>query len=491
MVGRTIWIGLVCGAGLGLVATARAAAQSRTPVADHPSHRAMDPRWTPRDLEQFQQLLQQLGQLRSPEGARPPIPGKPEGGREPGRPDGPAPGRVPDRPGSMAVPPPPPDKDPGRPGASPSRPEAKPGEGPEPFPGANQLDPELRKAIDRLREHFEKELDRRERERTGQPATGPGGTEPGRIPAEGTAGPGTTPGTPEPGRGGPSPGETGDPKRPAQAAEPGTPPAERGTPPAKPQNLEETIEKIKEAAKAASQAKGQERKEATEGKAEGPGLGDSFSLRLETTTENLLAQLEKLKEMKPPTESPWWKATSERTGKWFEQFRTQTGKAFEGVKMPEVTVKLGSPSELPRMPNLEPPQMPDAGTLKGAGIVVVVAGVGVAVVVFLLRARFGRRAGGGEDEPRFRGSLPSSIANRQDLVRAFDTVALARLGREARWWTHGRVTAELRERAELPPAAAEDLAEVYEAARYTPAEVEVPPERLADAGATLRRLYHA
>ena len=74
---------------------------------------------------------------------------------------------------------------------------------------------------------------------------------------------------------------------------------------------------------------------------------------------------------------------------------------------------------------------------------------------------------------------PAKVATRQDLVRAFEYLALLKLGRTARSWNHLEMAAGLAgnpgEPADKRRQAADHLAVLYERARYAPGD-----EPLAD-----------
>lgn len=82
---------------------------------------------------------------------------------------------------------------------------------------------------------------------------------------------------------------------------------------------------------------------------------------------------------------------------------------------------------------------------------------------------------------------PSEIGSREQLIRAFDHLALVRCGVQARSWHHRAVARRLpRGEGERPAAVA--LASAYEWARYAPDRGEVPAGMLADARRNLEQL---
>jgi hypothetical protein len=71
---------------------------------------------------------------------------------------------------------------------------------------------------------------------------------------------------------------------------------------------------------------------------------------------------------------------------------------------------------------------------------------------------------------------PEDVSTRTELIRAFDYLALLRLGPAARSWHHRAVARQWAALSEASQAPAETLAGLYETARYTDG-----PEALTDA----------
>lgn len=139
---------------------------------------------------------------------------------------------------------------------------------------------------------------------------------------------------------------------------------------------------------------------------------------------------------------------------------------------------------LPRLPNLAVPRMrgPDSPlAAPGRGLVwIVVLGV-LGVVLWRAGSWFERvraaRASAWKLGPW--PVRPEDVATRGELVRAFEYLALLRLGREARTHHHLDLARQLGQQPTLDQNrcrdAAQDLAQLYEQARYTPDD-----ERLAE-----------
>jgi len=158
-------------------------------------------------------------------------------------------------------------------------------------------------------------------------------------------------------------------------------------------------------------------------------------------------------------------------------------------------------SALPRLgsPNLglspSVPSVPDFSARdasRGASTVLVVV---VCVVLAVLVARTAhhfwheRLGGGGNWNLGPWPVRPQEVANREELVRAFEYLALLCLGPQARTRHHLELAEQLGAQPTLDPdrrrQAAEFLAGLYERARYAPQEETLPPEDLAAARRTL------
>ena len=84
-------------------------------------------------------------------------------------------------------------------------------------------------------------------------------------------------------------------------------------------------------------------------------------------------------------------------------------------------------------------------------------------------------------------SLPSSITTRTELRRAFDALALTRLGDKARPWNHRHVARQLGT-SPNDSKAADAFANLYEMARYTPGDDRLSPTEQAAVRASLATL---
>jgi hypothetical protein len=164
-------------------------------------------------------------------------------------------------------------------------------------------------------------------------------------------------------------------------------------------------------------------------------------------------------------------------------------------------LKLPTPS-LPRPElNLDLPHLDLGGPSLGGGLpdvgaVGVAAGQGLlwavlAALVAVLLWRLGARAAWQRRGAPAGWQLgpwpvdPAHIATRADLVRAFEYLALLRLGPGARAWNHCEIAGQLGGRDSARGHAAGELASLYEQARYAPDDEPLAP---ADLDAARRNL---
>jgi hypothetical protein len=73
---------------------------------------------------------------------------------------------------------------------------------------------------------------------------------------------------------------------------------------------------------------------------------------------------------------------------------------------------------------------------------------------------------------------PARIATREDVVRAFEYLSLLRLGWPAQHWNHREIARRLGGEADERRRAARELADLYEIARYAPADEAMEPEAI-------------
>jgi hypothetical protein len=182
-----------------------------------------------------------------------------------------------------------------------------------------------------------------------------------------------------------------------------------------------------------------------------------------------------------------------RLEKQWKSFRDTLPKpvtnAFKKLRMPDFS-RLSSNVRLPRLDFNRPsvPSMPSVPRIHGGSlgelspavnVILVAIGIAVLVAVFW-RLRGSRSKRTSAVRPLGPWPLdPTGVASRDDLIRAFEYLSLLRCGERARTWHHREIAARLsvgeRGSVSVPRTeAAEQLAGLYEQARYAPAAAAEP-----------------
>jgi hypothetical protein len=201
------------------------------------------------------------------------------------------------------------------------------------------------------------------------------------------------------------------------------------------------------------------------------------------------------------TEDPKWRKLAEAGG----QFRDQLSGWGKSVKLdrlwpaggfnlpdiitPEKVPQMSSPTWLSRVAGDS--SLPRFGTpdASAGNILTVLAWiVGIAAAAMCLR-QFWLRTEESRQERRRVQALrrawpvdPASVKSREDLIRAFEHLALTNLGVNAKTWNHLAIAAGLGKSADpLRRNAALSLTDTYEQARYAPAEEPLPGELIVEA----------
>jgi hypothetical protein len=148
---------------------------------------------------------------------------------------------------------------------------------------------------------------------------------------------------------------------------------------------------------------------------------------------------------------------------------------------------------LPSLPRFRGPSvsMPAAAAAEGDGWIPMLLSLLLLWMIGLLlyKRGLGSKAplGSGADAPWRLGSwpvAPGAVATRQDVIRAFEYLALVRFGPAAAACHHRQLAERLAEQDNANPGrrqAAEMLAWLYEQARYAPAAETLSSEQLSDA----------
>jgi hypothetical protein len=148
--------------------------------------------------------------------------------------------------------------------------------------------------------------------------------------------------------------------------------------------------------------------------------------------------------------------------------------------LPSLHVPWGGPRSL-RLPNLGGPV---SGTGRVNGVVWVVLALLLGQALWTLYGRY-RKAQAERDAqaqmPTVWPVTPDSVHDRAELIRAFEYLSLNKLGLEASSHNHRLLAIELGGAEPQHQAAADQLADVYEQARYAPDEGPLPEAELAAA----------
>lgn len=157
--------------------------------------------------------------------------------------------------------------------------------------------------------------------------------------------------------------------------------------------------------------------------------------------------------------------------------------------LPRTSITPPAPPPLPRLPSFGPlsaPGLPSGRSAAGAGqVVLFLAVVGLAGLLLWW-------GGGWLKQVRQAARLawrlgpwpvsPGAVTSRADLVRAFEYLALLRLGPAARTQHHLDLARQIGAQPDLDPQRRRDaaglLADLYEVARYTPDEEPLPDQQM-------------
>jgi hypothetical protein len=205
-------------------------------------------------------------------------------------------------------------------------------------------------------------------------------------------------------------------------------------------------------------------------------LADSPAFR------RMVASINRVKTPQAPGFVGW----DRRLEQWLERFAT-VGSHMPKLSWPKADLSARGPRGRPVAGPVAPPDAAGSGT----ELVSVLLGAATAGLIAwgLLRRR-------GLIGPGARGGWrlgpwpvrPEAVGTRDELVRAFEYLALLRLGPVARNRNHRDIAAGLGAEDEARRPAAERLAGLYEQARYAPPDEALPDADLADARAALSLL---
>lgn len=156
-------------------------------------------------------------------------------------------------------------------------------------------------------------------------------------------------------------------------------------------------------------------------------------------------------------------------------------------------VNLGWKPTPPRgLPNLGTPSLPSGGDAS-ALLWLAVGGVLLLLLVKLFRSyRPGLADQLGQRLWARRWTVtPDAVRTREDLIQAFEHLSLSRFGIESQSWNHREIAAGLADNAADRRSDADLLADLYEQARYAPADEPLSDHDLANARRALHHLAGA
>lgn len=157
------------------------------------------------------------------------------------------------------------------------------------------------------------------------------------------------------------------------------------------------------------------------------------------------------------------------------------------IPMPKI-----GPIHMPQLPNLgAAPEMPGTPRVGGSGdwLILVGAVFALGLTYFFLR-RFRWDSAAEAPYRKLLASLPAEIQTRTELRRAFDLLALSRLGEKARPWNHRQIAGQLGD-SDPSRRAAQAFAQLYEIARYTPGDERLSADERAAVHKSLAALTGA
>ena len=162
---------------------------------------------------------------------------------------------------------------------------------------------------------------------------------------------------------------------------------------------------------------------------------------------------------------------------WFQKnwphLRAMDLPRFSAPRLPAVSVPWRPP-----MPSGIGVGGPSTDTLKFVMVAALVASLVVVVGIMLDRLSKRRQAAGDDWQLGPWPISPAAVRTRADLIRTFEYLSLLRLGRQARTWNHRAISRSLAGEQTPERLAAAKLAELYEQARYAPADEPLSAEEM-------------
>jgi hypothetical protein len=144
-----------------------------------------------------------------------------------------------------------------------------------------------------------------------------------------------------------------------------------------------------------------------------------------------------------------------------------------GGRLPELSAPKLAPT-IPRVSGFAAPHVDSSGLAKGAGVALVLFAVGLALAI-LSKSKLRRWS---VEQRCRRLFVDVTLTPRQRICLVFEQLALELLGESARPNNHRRIAQRLQRSCGTATTAqaADKLADIYEHARYTPADESVSPD---------------
>lgn len=155
-------------------------------------------------------------------------------------------------------------------------------------------------------------------------------------------------------------------------------------------------------------------------------------------------------------------------------------------------IRIENPLDGVRVPNLPAPSFLTEGYV--ALWLLAVAAVAFGLWQVLKSLARNQKASGNNWSPGPWPMSPMLVATRADLVRCFDYLSLLLLGKQARSWNHRNIAEHLVGQEGSRRRVAQELASIYEWARYAPGDGPLPPgeaEKARQALVTLGQSHNA
>jgi hypothetical protein len=128
------------------------------------------------------------------------------------------------------------------------------------------------------------------------------------------------------------------------------------------------------------------------------------------------------------------------------------------------------------------------GPIRVSSMSVVLVMIGLVVLAAAVLGRRKRIEVGTLERASYARRIPGAVANRDDVINAFHCIAMASRAAPQRWWPHPRTAHVLAQTIPAARPAVEQLAQLYEFARYSPQGHELSPDQILLANQAVHQL---